>query len=173
MRIWRFLLGVSLLGAGATAVACSSSSSGTPSGGTDAATDTSTVTPGEDASAEAAGPCVALSVTPATVDGGSQWACFQTHCTAAFAACAADCVCNNSLVGALNNIATMGMTMAVETAQLTMVDMIDEAGAGAISCVISNESNCPAGGGEGGKPEGGEAGTGDSATASDAPAEGG
>jgi hypothetical protein len=67
----------------------------------------------------------------------------------------------------------MGMTMAVEMTQLTTVDMIDDAGLGAITCVISNESNCPAGGGDGGKPEGGDAATGDSATASDAPAEGG
>lgn len=172
MRIWKFLLSVSLLGAGATAVACSSSSS-PASTVTDAATDTSTGTPGEDAAAEAAGPCVKVSASPATVDGGSQWACFQTHCTAAFAACAADCVCNNALVTALSNIASMGMTMAVEMTQLTTVDMIDDAGLGAITCVISNESNCPAGGGDGGKPEGGDAATGDSATASDAPAEGG
>jgi hypothetical protein len=170
MRIWKFLLGVSLLGAGATAVACSSSSSPV-STTTDAATDTSTVTPGEDAAAEAAGPCVTLSESPATVDGGSQWACFQKTCATVFAACAADCVCNNALVTALSNIATMGMTTAVETAQLTPVDTIDEAGAGAISCVIANESNCPTG--DGGKPDGGDAATGDSATASDAPAEGG
>jgi hypothetical protein len=171
MRIWKFLLSVSLLGAGATAVACSSSSS-PATGGNDAATDTGVVT-GEDAAAEAAGPCVLLPASPATVDGGTAWACYQKTCAAAFATCAADCVCNNALVTALSNIATMGMTMAIETAQLTPVDAIDDAGAGAIGCVVSNESVCMPIVSDAGKADGGDAATGDSATASDAPAEGG
>jgi hypothetical protein len=172
MRIWRFFLGASLLGAGAMAVACSSSSSPPPAtGGNDSGGSETSTTPPE----EAAAPCVPITTaSPATVDAGAQWGCYEKACSAAFTACAADCVCNNALLTALNNIATMGMTMAVETAQLTTVDGVDDAGAGAIGCVIMNESVCnPIVHPEGGDAPTGDAPSGDGATASDAPTEGG
>lgn len=45
----------------------------------------------------------------ATVNAGPLWACFQQSCAPSLTACAADCLCNNGIVGALTCVAAGGM----------------------------------------------------------------
>jgi len=49
-----------------------------------------------------------MSASPATIDGGAEWSCFQAKCATALTACSIDCVCNNAFLVALQNIQTMG-----------------------------------------------------------------
>ena len=161
------------MGAGAVAVACSSSSSPPPVTGGNDSGGSETSTPPE----EAAAPCVKITAAdPATIDGGADWACFETKCAAELTACAADCLCNNAFLTALQNIQTMGMSTA--TVQLTTATGSDDAGSSVGACLLSFESTCAPIVTDGGKGEAGDAPTGDapsgdSATASDAPTEGG
>jgi hypothetical protein len=173
MRMWRIFLGASLVGAGAVAAACSSSSpSPAKTTVSDAASDVVETT--EDAASEAA-PCVAVAASPATVDGGAVWGCFQAACKSQLTACAADCVCNNAYITALMGAAA---NMSMASTLIEMAGSADMAAMTALTCIGGNlqcENVGAEGGTEGGSHDGaaGDSATGDSATASDAPAEGG
>lgn len=97
-----------MLGAGAVGFGCSSSSSGgtTP---TDSGSPEATTTEdageggGEDAAEEpAVTPCTPSGVNVETFDSGSSsWACYQAMCQPSLTMCAADCTCDNGILGAL------------------------------------------------------------------------
>jgi hypothetical protein len=113
MRIWTLVLGASLLGAGAVAVACSSSSSSGPSN-EDAGADG-----GEDSGGDG-NMCITPDASVATVDSGNPvWACLQMKCATEMQACACDPVCNDAIGMALlqsandAGAATGLLTMAV------------------------------------------------------------
>jgi hypothetical protein len=62
-------------------------------GGADAGRDT------DDAAAETA--CAPSPVDVATVDAGALWGCYQTACASELSGCAADCVCNATVMSGL------------------------------------------------------------------------
>ncbi|MGO9837326.1 MAG: hypothetical protein ACLP1X_24290 [Polyangiaceae bacterium] len=182
MRMWRIFLGASVVAACAVAVACSSSSPSPAVAGTDAAMDV--VTTPEDTGTGADVPCVLDPASPATVDGGAVWGCFQAACKTQLTACAADCVCNNAYLTALMGAAA---NMSMASTLIEMAGSADMAAMTALTCIGGN-LQCENVGGDGGTEGGkdgaagdsatgdsatGDSATGDSATASDAPAEGG
>jgi hypothetical protein len=178
MRMWRIFLGASLVGAGAVAVACSSSSpSPAKVTSSDAAADVVETT--EDTGTGADAPCVIDPASPATVDGGAVWGCFQVACKTQLTACAADCVCNNAYLTALMGAAA---NMSMASTLIEMAGGADMAASTALTCIGGNlqcenvgAEGGTEGGTEGGSHDGatGDSATGDSATASDAPADGG
>jgi len=113
MRTSLYLVGFAaasmMLGAGAIGFGCSSSSSnttptdsGTPETGTpeDSGGDGGVEDAAEEA--EAAVMCTPSGVNVETFDSGSSsWACYQAMCTPSLTACAADCTCDNAILGAL------------------------------------------------------------------------
>jgi hypothetical protein len=139
MRIWRLLVATSLLGAGAVAVACSSSSSGGGGGTPEAGTDS-----GDDGAMGADAPaCVPNAMKVSTLDGGASWGCIETACKTELTACAADCDCNNAVLGALSCIQTMGVaaTMTCFTTALTPV-VTNAAVTPLITCLQGHSAGC-------------------------------
>ncbi len=111
MAMWRWVLGASVVGAAAVAVACSSSSGG-PSG-----------TPGDDGGSDGASDdgggmtCTPVStLNAATIDAGAGWGCLQTACSASLTACGADCLCNNAIINGLLCVEDAGATSAADQA---------------------------------------------------------
>ena len=172
MRMWRYVLGASLLGGGAFAVACSSSSStatpGEDAGGTDGGGGGDAV-----ADAPATPACDAAAVNVATFDSGSSsWSCIQAACySMGFSACGMDCTCNNALLSALACVNAKGaaITSAEEMACFStpiMANLSDTAVSGIVSCLEAQSPKCggpaidggEAGTTDGGGSEGGEGG---------------
>jgi hypothetical protein len=56
--------------------------------------------------------CVPIGVSVATVDAGPVWGCFQRTCALSLGVCAANCLCNNGIAGALACIGTGGQQAA-------------------------------------------------------------
>jgi hypothetical protein len=157
MRASLFLAGLaatSLLGAGAIAVGCSSSSSGSPAASDDAstATDAPATTPDtgtEDAPATSCTPMYDASVaTVATPDvpGMASFSCLQGKCGPSLTACAADCTCNNDLITALLCLAPPdgGTLTACFGPVLSSSNSADSA---VLGCLQTNMSACTAGDG--------------------------
>src|ERR1700753_4341598 len=93
------LAAASLLGAGAVAVGCSSSSSGSPPASGDDASMTSDAPASPDTGTEdAATPCTPVSDASAAtiVTGSASWDCYESKCSTSLTACGADCTCNNA-----------------------------------------------------------------------------
>lgn len=177
MRVMRFLFGASLVGAGAVAIACSSSSGG-PSGGSEAGADTGSTSSGSSSSggsstssssgmAEAA-PCMPITANPGTLDGGALWACYQAACKSQLAACAGECVCNTAFDTALSAIQMMGQSSA--TTELTTASGVSTIAGNVGTCLLMTQTSgaCGAPVPEGGT-EGGEGGGSDAAKTGDAP----
>jgi hypothetical protein len=180
MRKWRFILGASVIGIGAVAVACSNSSSGGGGGnedGGDSGGTTSEGGGGGDAPA-----CTPVDASVTTIDGGALWACFNTTaaCGAELMACANDCICNSAMIAALLCVADAGGASAPANAMTTCVTQqlgmapgaaTDSTIAPLLGCLTGKGRNAcePAteggaetgtseGGGEGGGSEGGSEG---------------
>jgi hypothetical protein len=112
----RFAVCFSSLGIFAAAIVsgCSSDNT-TPDAGTDANTttmDSSTVdAPAEssvvDTGKEAAA-CVPVDASVETIAAGSQWGCYQSACSTQLTACAADCICNGTILASLGCAAAGG-----------------------------------------------------------------
>jgi hypothetical protein len=185
MRDWKWFAGAALLGAGAVAAACSSSSSGPSDGGTaeagvdtgaavdtGAIPDTGAVTDGGGDVATAT--CEASTMNSATITSGPAWTCLEMVCKTSLTACAADCECNNAVLTALECVvmaggssATPAQTTACFTSNLgPLISSPDAPIAGPVaSCLMTMSQGCAMQGMEGGT-DGGDGG-GDSATASD------
>jgi hypothetical protein len=105
---------------GAVAVACSNSSSS--GGGEDGGGDAANGTDGGSTDAPACTP-VLDATTVTTIDGGALWACFNTApaCGTELMACAADCVCDNAMLLALNCVAEAGGASAPANAMMGCV----------------------------------------------------
>jgi len=198
MRMWRSLLGASLLGAGAVALSCSSGNLGN-GGSADAASEGSAVleagapqqtitaheagNTAEDGGAAEAAVCAPAPVDVATYDAGSSiWACMQVMCQSSLAMCAVDCVCNAAIYASLQCVPMMGAECVDSSSCITGCFTATLNDPPAVSddvvqttlapCLLTYMGACgvsPADGGSEGGPEGGN---GDGAPASDA-AEGG
>jgi len=171
MRASLYLIGfaaASLVGAGVAAVGCSSSS-GTPAPVTpeDAMVpgDTSTPPPpGDTGTPEDTGtPCTAMFgdasaatiVTP-LVPGEASWTCLESACGPSLTACAADCTCNNDILGALSCLAPPdgGMLATCFGPVLSSSNATDIA---VLGCLQMHMGACMGDGGttEGGTPDAG------------------
>jgi hypothetical protein len=168
MRIWQWLAGATLLGAGAVAVACSNSS-GSSSGGTDGGEDV--VSAGDTGSGSSSGGMEAaacmMGASVATFDGGAAWSALVTSCMA-LPKCATDCICNNAVLAGLECIAAEGGVgnLMIETACFTsaLTPVASNMNAiGVIACL-----QAAAGGGDGGEGGAPAEGGGDTGAASDA-----
>jgi hypothetical protein len=144
----------SILSAGAVGFGCSSSSSSgstpTDAGGT---SDTATTEDGgEDTGTTDSGSAEAAACTPAPIDvatfdsGSPAWACYQANCATALTACAADCVCNAGIAGALECAADGGAS-ATMTCFVTAFGNLssDTPGTMVESCVVTNMTGACAG----------------------------
>jgi hypothetical protein len=172
MRASLFLAGLaaaSLLGAGAVAVGCSSSSSGSPPAGDDAstATDAPATTPDTGTEDAPATPCTPVSDASAAtiVTGSPSWDCYESKCTTSLTACGADCECNNAILTALNCIA---MDAGTTTACFGPVSSSAEPATTAVlTCLLAN-STCMSATGDGGTGDGGTAEAGPTEAGADA-----
>jgi hypothetical protein len=191
MRDWKWWASAALLGGGAVAVACSSSSSSPSDGGAadaEAGVDTGAVSDGtaSDGGGDAAmATCEASTMSAATINSGPAWTCLEMVCSASLTACAADCVCNNAVLTALECVvmnggasATPAQTTACFTSNVGPLISGPEASiVGPVAtCLMTMAQGCATQGMEGGTDGGSDGGdsatasdaTGDSATASDA-----
>ena len=178
MRASLYLIGfaaASIAGAGVTAIGCSSSSSPAASNPEDAAvTDAPTApedtgtTPGD---AGTTTPCTpkydasAATLVAPDVPGEASWTCLEGHCGPSLNACAADCTCNNDILGALYCLAPPdgGSLTACFGPVLSSSNMADMT---VLGCLQTNMSKCLGDGGataEGGTSDAGatDAGTAD------------
>jgi hypothetical protein len=121
----------------------------------DAPAESSAVDAGKEAAA-----CVPVDASVETIAVGSQWACFQSACSSQLTACAADCVCNLAIFGALNCSAAGGSATTCFGSVLQSTGGNPAVG-GALLCLSMNTSTCSAteggveGGTEGGAADGG------------------
>jgi hypothetical protein len=193
MRDWKRWASAALLGAGAVAAACSSSSSGPSDGGTaEAGVDTGAVSDGTGDVSDGGGDaamttCEASTASSATIRSGPAWTCLEMVCKTSLTACAANCECNNAVLTALECVvanggasATPAQTAACFTSNIGPLISGPEGSivAPLATCLMTMSQGCAAQGVEGGTDGGpsGEGGTdgssgGDSATASDATGE--
>ena len=115
----------------------SSAPDGSTVGGDDGRLDASDTTgsdSGSDACASSTG-----GLKGATFDGGF-WACLASKCASSLMSCDVDCICNDALVAALENIQSMGMsTVMTELAAFAAVDSNAMAVA---ACLVTNETAC-------------------------------
>jgi hypothetical protein len=196
---FRWVLGLSAAaGLVATAgfVGCSSDNTSTPPPAVDSGSDVAT---GDDGPAatddgpvmEAGPPCVqpASGLTIVNIDAGagSSWACLQGKCASQMTACAADCLCNTTVLGGLACAVDAGTYSAQNSCLTNAITPIYTAGnvpsMGLGMCLLSNGTACAPStdGGDGGdagdgSTEAGDADAGDGATSdapADAPADGG
>ena len=119
--------------------------------------------------ADAGAPCTAMDASVATIDSGTRWACLQGVCMAPLEACAADCVCNNAVLAALQCSATGGS----QTTCFTPVFSAGSTGNAVVTCLVTSSPGCtpmldaaPEGPEDSGADASGEGGA-------DAPGEGG
>lgn len=104
-------------GCGSTTSGRDSNNGGNDASGSiaDAAAETAPVSGGaggDSAGADAGPPpCTPLGISVATLDAGPLWGCYERLCSTSLSACAADCTCNNGILGALSCIAGGGMQM--------------------------------------------------------------
>lgn len=126
---WRIGFSVALCCSGIVASGCSSDdTSGGPPAGSDATTDganndgaggeaATSDSPSEGSVLDGSATSDAISDAPlcspidasiATVAAGSLWGCYQAACSMQLAACAADCICNDAMLGALRCAADGG-----------------------------------------------------------------
>jgi hypothetical protein len=119
--------------------------------------------------------CEASTMNVATINSGPAWTCLEMACSASLTACAADCVCNNAVLTALECVimkggasATMAQTIACFTSNVGPLTTGPEApiAGPAATCLMMNSQGCATQGMEGGTDGGSDGG--DSATASDA-----
>ncbi len=82
-----------------------SDGSALPDAGSDVASDVAASDAGtpDDASGDVGdgNACALTDANAATVEGGAGWACYEGACASVLAACAADCVCNDTILWAL------------------------------------------------------------------------
>jgi hypothetical protein len=186
MRDWKWWAGAALLGAGAVAVACSSSSSnpsdgGTPEAGVDTgaeSVDTGAPSDGGGDGDAAMATCEASTMNSATIMSGPAWTCLEMVCKTSLTACAADCECNNAVLTALECVVTAGGSGATpaQTAACFTSNLgpLINGPQGSIvmpvaTCLMTMSQGCAEQGMEGGTDGGSDGG--DSATASDATGE--
>jgi len=126
---WRIGFSVVACCSGIAASGCSSDdTSGSQTVGSDATADgpSNDAAGGDTATADASGEgsvldggqvgdalsdapvCAPLDASIATVAAGPLWGCYQAACSMELAACAADCVCNDAMLGALRCAADGG-----------------------------------------------------------------
>ena len=183
MRTSLYLVGfaaASIMGAGAVGFGCSSSSS--PAAAVDSGTTEASPEEaggdggGEDAPAAEAAACMPSGINVATMNFGSaSWACFQAKCMPSLTMCAADCDCDNGILGALQCAADGGAAATMGcfvTAFGTLSS--NAAGMAAEACIVQMNTPpsgaCSGGGSTDGGGEGGDAAptTTDSGSAMDA-----
>jgi hypothetical protein len=165
----RFAFCFSSLGIFAASIVsgCSSDNATTGDAGVDAQTsadgstmDTSaTDSPvGTDARKEAA-TCVPFDASVATIPTGDPtWTCFQSMCATELGACAADCVCNDAILGALLCSAAPGANQT--NCFIAGLAMSPTLGGTVFGCLQMKRAACtPEGGAEGGT-EGGSSDSG-------------
>jgi hypothetical protein len=176
MRASLYLIGfaaASIVGAGAAEIGCSSSSGGSSSPPEDSGTADTSTPPAdtgstEDAGGEAAAPCVTVDASAATIVTGSpSWDCYEQMCATSLAACAADCPCNDAVLGSLQCVANDGgSTTVCFTPLSTLSGAMEAASTAVLNCLVGPASVCQmADGGPIG--DGGTPGT-DAAPAADA-----
>jgi len=152
MRASLYLIGfaaASIVGAGAAEIGCSSSSSGSPSSPEDAATPTAdtgttadTGSSTEDAGTDAA-PCVSVDASAATIVTGSpSWNCYEQMCATSLAECAADCTCNDAVLGALECVAADGGSTTTCFAGLASAGASPGASMDTLNCLVGPASVC-------------------------------
>jgi hypothetical protein len=166
MRASLYLIGfaaASIVGAGAAEIGCSSSSGGSSSPEDSGTADTSTPPADtgttEDAGGDAATPCVTIDASAATIVTGSPvWDCYESMCATALAACAADCLCNDAVLSALQCTATDGGNQQTCFAGLASLSgAMEPAGTATLECLVGDASvpcqSATAPTGDGGTPD--------------------
>lgn len=109
--------------------------------------------------------CTPAPIDVETFDAGTLWACYQSMCTTALTACAADCACNAAIATALECTPDAGATACFTTAFGTIGAA--DPGMSTESCIVGMMAACSGGGmSDAGDSGGGDAG--DAGTSSDA-----
>jgi hypothetical protein len=149
----------------ASIVSGCSSDNTTADAGTDANTtamDSSTIdAPAESSSSVDAGKeaaaCVPVDASVETVAAGPQWGCFQSACSTQLTACAADCLCNRTILTSLGCAAAGGDSTTCFT-NAVVSSGAESAVVVALGCLRTNMGMCSGGGTEGGTEGGAEGG---------------
>jgi hypothetical protein len=175
MRASLYLIGfaaASIVGAGAAEIGCSSSSGGSSTPPEDAATPGDTGTTADTGAIEDAGggdaapTCVAIDASAATIVTGSPvWDCYEAMCGTALTECAADCTCNDAVLGALQCTANDAGSQTVCFAALATAGASPGASMDTLNCLVGDASAACQGATA---PTGDGGGTPDAAPAADA-----
>jgi hypothetical protein len=157
--MWRWATAAFVVGAG-TVSACSASSAPSSSGGDGAETgeaggpevaaNDGAAHEENDAGAQPGAPdaaCAAaagdVTADVATIDGGALWSCQQAACPDAIRACAADCACNRTVLGALACSADGGVPLTC-LGPLRTLGATDGVASTLVSCLAAHLLTCAA-----------------------------